>query len=1047
MNIPSNIYYLLERNYKKGCYERENNSTEASWVKGLDKNEISNICKKYDINREELFNGTYVATSSAEEKIINLLNEWKNVSIENVELPEEYNSKNEMLFEPFYTPLVKMGISKLREISGNIKKEVEIGFIEFLFSKLVACSIRTLIFEMQICKKAKELKGNSPEEEYQYFNKILTKKDYRESIFKEYPVLLRIILEVIKNCIDNYRQFLLRIESDHSLIVDQLCEGKEFISIKKVDGQMSDTHHGGASVFKVTLDNGYQILYKPHQVFNEIKYLQLYEWCASKCNIFPYIYKIIDKDNYGWVEFVTYEGCDNKKEIENYFYRFGIQTFIVYLLGAGDIHYENLIVHGEHPVIVDCETMLENKYINDEDNAYSCVSSYINNSVLHSGLLPYFTWRNKEFGVDFSALNGINEQKVPILMPMITNEKTSNMKMIYDYPKVSGKQNVVTFCNKKINPTEYSTIIIAGFADIYNYVQNNKEEAKKFLSNLNLEKIISRQLMQNTQRYALLISTSYHPSALNNGRERELLLSKALESVGLDNEKQRFVADSEICEMLNNDVPYFYTKPNSKDLYSTSGNIYRNYFKDSSLEGLQEKINNLSDKDLMLQKEFIKASLMPTNQEQNKSPMHKQLSLNKSCDEHFNCHEMEKCISKIADDIEKVVFYNNQMDKASWIAASRDGYDQNIHWRFFPMDYFLYDGISGLAIFYSAIQVFDLENKRYNNLLKAIINSLFEYTDKFAEENIRNKWTEIGAFSGETSIVYTYLYLYKLCNKNEFLEYGSRHALLLENRLMKDNNYDILCGNAGAIHIFCKLYEMTNNEKFIKMAQSAADQLLTDAKVQAIGVGWSNEEFPCPLAGFAHGNAGIAYSLMELWKITNRQEYLDLAVRAIDYENSLFDKDDSNWKDIRSVNGMRNDEKGIRPIAWCHGAGGILLSRVEMLKICPQNMKERLHYDMERAAKTVIRGGMFKDYCLCHGTLGNLLILNEYNKIAKNEALNNTIIEMINNVSREIAEGEYISQQNNSPFFNGFMLGRAGMGYAVLKFLYPNLPNILSLEL
>ena len=101
---------------------------------------------------------------------------------------------------------------------------------------------------------------------------------------------------------------------------------KEFISIKKVDGQMSDTHHGGASVFKVTLDNGYQILYKPHQVFNEIKYLQLYEWCASKCNIFPYIYKIIDKDNYGWVEFVTYEGCDNKKEIEN-----SIPKFIILL--------------------------------------------------------------------------------------------------------------------------------------------------------------------------------------------------------------------------------------------------------------------------------------------------------------------------------------------------------------------------------------------------------------------------------------------------------------------------------------------------------------------------------------------------------------------------------------------------------------------------------------------------------------------------------------------------------------------------------------------
>lgn len=1047
MSIPLSIYYLLERSYKKECCKKENNSSKAFWIKELDKNEISNICNKYNINEEELFNGTYVATPGAEEKITKLLNEWEIINIDNVELPDEYNSKNEMLFEPFYTPLVKMGIAKLREIYGNMKKEVEIGFIESLFSKLVACSIRTLILEMQICKKANELKGNSPEEEYQYFNKILAKKEYRESIFKEYPLLLRIILEAIENCVNNYRNFLLRIENDHSLIVNQLCRGKEFVSIEKIDSQISDTHHGGVSVFKVQLDNGYQILYKPHQVFNEIKYLQIYEWCASKCGVSPYIYKIINQDNYGWVEFVKYERCNSNKEVENYFYRFGIQTFIVYLLGAGDIHYENLIAHGEHPVIVDCETMLENKYISDEDNAYGLVSEYINSSVLHSGLLPYFTWRNKEFGVDFSALNGIEEQKVPILMPMIANERTSNMEMIYDYPKVSGKQNVVALSSTKINPSDYSSFVINGFADIYNYVQNHKVETKDFLSNLSLEKIISRQLMQNTQRYALLISASYHPSALKNGRERELLLSKALESVGLNNEKERFVADSEICEMLDNDVPYFYTKPSSKDLYSASGSIYRNYFKENALEELQVKINSLSDKDLMLEKEFIKASLMPTNQAQKKSSVRKQLYFKEGQNVHFECYVMEKCIRKIADDIEKLAFYNNQMNKVNWIAASRDGYDQNIHWRFFPIDYFLYDGISGLAVFYAAVQLLNIGNNRYEKLLNAVINSLFEYTDKYAEENIKNRWTEIGGFSGETSIIYTYMYLFKLLRKSEFLEYGCKHALLLEDRVREENNCDILCGNAGVIHVFCKLFEMTNNDKFIKIAQSAADQLLASVKVQTIGVGWSSEEFPHPLAGFAHGNAGIAYTLMEIWKITNRKEYLDLAVRAMDYENTLFDEDDSNWKDIRNVNGMQNDQQGIRPIAWCHGASGILLSRIEMLKICPQNMKERLYHDMEEAAKTVIRGGMFKDYCLCHGTLGNLLILSEYNKIVKNESLNNAIIETINNIAREIAEGEYVSQQNNSPFFNGFMLGKAGMGYAILKFLYPNLPNILSLEL
>lgn len=63
-----------------------------------------------------------------------------------------------------------------------------------------------------------------------------------------------------------------RLAQDHDLIVEKLCEGKNFSHILKIKGGISDSHKKGSSVFIVSLDNGYQIVYKPHSLECEEKY-------------------------------------------------------------------------------------------------------------------------------------------------------------------------------------------------------------------------------------------------------------------------------------------------------------------------------------------------------------------------------------------------------------------------------------------------------------------------------------------------------------------------------------------------------------------------------------------------------------------------------------------------------------------------------------------------------------------------------------------------------------------------------------------------------
>ena len=43
-----------------------------------------------------------------------------------------------------------------------------------------------------------------------------------------------------------------------------------------------------------------------------------------------------------------------------------------------------------------------------------------------------------------------------------------------------------------------------------------------------------------------------------------------------------------------------------------------------------------------------------------------------------------------------------------------------------------------------------------------------------------------------------------------------------------------------------------------------------------------------PLTGFAHGNAGIAYALLELSEVTGEPRFKEAALRAFEYVRFLF---------------------------------------------------------------------------------------------------------------------------------------------------------------
>ena len=157
---------------------------------------------------------------------------------------------------------------------------------------------------------------------------------------------------------------------------------------------INKTNNKGTSVIALTFSSGLKLIYKPKDLSTEIIYFDLLSWFNQHISLKFKTLKIINRKNYGWVEFVECLPCKNKEEVNGYYTRTGHLLCIMYLMGGNDCHCENIIASGEYPVFIDLETLMQaetvlnNKEYNDR--AITMADNKISRAVMKSGLLP--TW-------------------------------------------------------------------------------------------------------------------------------------------------------------------------------------------------------------------------------------------------------------------------------------------------------------------------------------------------------------------------------------------------------------------------------------------------------------------------------------------------------------------------------------------------------------------------------------------------------------------------------------------------------------------------------
>jgi type 2 lantibiotic biosynthesis protein LanM len=899
---------------------------------------------------------------------------------------------------------------------------------------------RTLALELNVARLQGILKGDTPEERFKTFNSRLCRRETAIALFAEYPVLARQLTVAINNWIHSSLEFLDHLCADYEAIRTAFSPEKQPGLLVALDGGAGDSHRGGKSVMIAKFDSGFQVVYKPKSLAVDVHFQELLAWLNERSGHPPfYLLKVLDRGNYGWVEYIGRKGCTSIEELQRFYERQGGYLALLYAIEAVDFHFENLIAFGEHPVLLDLEALFHPRLHGTQfEHAGARASLMLNESVLRVGLLPQRKWATGgSEGIDFSGLGAAAGQTTPYKVAQWEGVGTDEMHVIRKPAEMRGGHNRPTLNGDSIDVLDYTESIVSGFTGVYTTLLKHRDEALNDggpLARFAADEV--RVIVRPTRTYALLLTEGFHPDVLRDALERDRLFDRLWSGIEHSPHLARLI-HAECEDLWRNDIPMFTTLAGSPDLWSSSGEQLAGFFDESGLALARRRVRQLNDEDLSRQIWFIRASLttLAANPERSARPRTEPPEPQTVAD-----RGRLLAAARAAGDRLGTLALQGDED-ASWIGLRLTAKN---HWSLEPLGLDLYNGLPGVALFLAYLGAITGET-RYSGLARAAMRTVRRQVG-----DNPSQLASIGGFDGWGGVIYTLTHLASLWNQPELLAEAEDLADRIDPLIDGDEVLDVIGGSAGCIAALISLHQCRPSERTLGMAIRCGDRLIATAQRMQQGIGWM-PRFPAsgPLTGFSHGAAGMAWALLEVAALTGEDRFRSAALAAMEYERYQFSAEAENWPDLRefdeSSRATTPDQREKRfATAWCHGAAGIGLARLRSQQHLDAT---EIRAEIAAAIGTTLKQGFGGNHSLCHGDLGNLETILQAARFGADPDCGARVGRLAATILESIDKDGWLCGLPLSVESPGLMTGLAGIGYQLLRLAEPaQVPAVLVLE-
>jgi type 2 lantibiotic biosynthesis protein LanM len=951
-------------------------------------------------------------------------------------------------FSSVVSPFTELGYERLlAAASGDgmdelvSLAELRAGFVSALIANLITLASRTLVLELNVLRVTDRLSGDSSHERFWSFVRHFAQRSNLAALLAEYPVLARLLAQATSHAVDSWLELLRRFIADRSTIVAELFGGADPGRLVEVSTGRGDTHQRGRSVAVLRFEEGGRLVYKPRPLAVHVHFNDCLDWLNRiVTDLELRRLAVLDRDDYGWVEFAGHHPCDDRSDLERYYRRQGALLALLYTLDGADFHYENLIASGDQPVLVDLEALFHPVFrptgpeLQTGDPALAAQQA----SVFRVGLLPSLVFGEDRTVLDFGGNGGDAGAPIPFKAAGWAAAGTDEMRLVREQRAFPGSQNQPRLGEVTVDAGEFAAELLAGFRAGYDAIAVHRADLtgpdgliRRFAAD------DLRVVVRATRVYGMLLDESTHPDVLRDALDRDRILDYLWALSDEDPARERLVA-LEQEELWAGDVPLFATRPGTRDLWTSASGPLPEVFEVAGIESAASKIDVMCPDDREVQEWIIQATfatrqaVMGVREARPDAPAPRRIG--PAPVEVAGAVDPERVLAaaRLAGDRLAETAYRDR-DRVGWLGLHFMGEAQ---WAVQPLSYDLYSGYPGVALFLSQLAEVTAE-QRYAELAYQALAPLRELTDTLGDQPAAGP--RCSAFTSSAGMAYGLVHVAANLHAPELLTPVEPLVAAVGQGVGEDEALDVIGGSAGGLVAMLAIHQATGLPVALEIARACADRLVQTAQPRDRGVAWATQtETVHPLTGFSHGAAGMGWALLRYAAVTGEKRYAEVGLDAFRYERSHYRPDIGNWPDFRILTGATApaaDEPPNAMHAWCHGAPGIGLARVDSGFMDHPEVAA----DVRLAVAGLLAYGPSANLSLCHGQLGNLELLTATGR-PERAAWAEHSLAMFERMGPVCGTPGGVSTP-------GLMAGLAGIGHGLLRLGFPDrVPSVLLLQ-
>lgn len=744
-------------------------------------------------------------------------------------------------------------------------------------------------------------------------NKFISFKPFYST--REFLILDKLIVKIIENKTNFAKEVISNFQKSYENIKSKYRLGESInLCIEDLIFEVGDLHNSNKSSCIIITNQKLKLVYKPRTAANDKFFYEIVNFLESHLNLVQTEYPslIISEATFSIFPFIDKQELTDNAEAEEYYYRLGISTMVLYVVGATDIHFENIMSNKQFPIFIDLETLFDvtKIKIQKESNEFN---SELLQSVLTSHIFDYSLNPNQTdivgIGGYTTSVNLESEEK-------LINKGTDEMHLSFIQTK-KDIFNVPRLANCFLEITEKKTQFIKGFYDAYNIILRHKNYLKKIIKDYS-SSIILRTLIRPTYIYHNYRRKILEDLTIIHKNER---LWKKFEQNSMVNKE---IINLEKRALTRYDIPFFYCIMNGCSLYSEGARV-EGFLPITPLEYYLNKLEKITTEDCLVQLWYLNQSIEIYN-----NYLFKKINTENKND--IKMYLERRIGAHLAEDVS---FCSIKMCHNSDIVLS-------------PMNYDLYDGLYGLKF------MDKIFSERYNVHLIRDRNKIQNIIDKLSKINLAN----FSAYSGQFSQLKYNLLKFEICNSNiDFKNDWITYSRLVEKiDKLSTPNIDFLNGISGIISLMIELYHKTKDERIIIDIERISNFLWEE---------YQESPIQNSIISFAHGAIGIEYVFSKVVPLLSDNSKI---------KQKLIRHLDEKLTEIRNyIQHIIINETEIN-YTWCNGLTGFLVAWLAINKHLNCQFSE-LEKKLINKYIDNYTFKMLDD-SICHGHAGNLLSLN-----------------------------------------------------------------------